>query len=358
MVEVGNANADDLQKQTECRSKIWTASGLLLDLANEALDMSRLESGQVSLDLVPTNLVALNYEVRDILERQAEERLVTIICDQEALDHPYVRASVTHLKRLLANIAGNAVKYNRRGGYVRMTCREVEPMDGISVYEYTIADNGIGMSEEFQQHIYEPFTREKQQVEGALSGTGLGVSIAKQLVELMGGTMSFTSAMGQGTTFTIRLPFERCKQSEIPQTVSVDAGDNDTLQGLRVLLVEDNDLNAEIAQFTLDRAGAVVTHVKDGESAVETFAVSASHEYDVVLMDIMMPGIDGLEATRQIRALDREDAATTPIIAVSANAFADDRRLSREAGMNAHLSKPVSSQELIEALAHIAAAAS
>lgn len=358
MVEVGNANADDLQKQTECRSKIWTASGLLLDLANEALDISRLESGQVSLDLVPTNLVALNYEVRDILERQAEERLVTIICDQEALDHPYVRASVTHLKRLLANIAGNAVKYNRRGGYVRMTCREVEPMDGISVYEYTIADNGIGMSEEFQQHIYEPFTRGKQQVEGALSGTGLGVSIAKQLVELMGGTMSFTSAMGQGTTFTIRLPFERCKQSEIPQTVSVDAGDNDTLQGLRVLLVEDNDLNAEIAQFTLDRAGAVVTHVKDGESAVETFAVSASHEYDVVLMDIMMPGIDGLEATRQIRALDREDAATTPIIAVSANAFADDRRLSREAGMNAHLSKPVSSQELIEALAHIAAAAS
>lgn len=358
MVEVGNANADDLQKQTECRSKIWTASGLLLDLANEALDMSRLESGQVSLDLVPTNLVALNYEVRDILERQAEERLVTIICDQQALDHPYVRASVTHLKRLLANIAGNAVKYNRRGGYVRMTCREVEPMDGISVYEYTIADNGIGMSEEFQQHLYEPFSREEQQVEGASSGTGLGASIAKQLVELMGGTMSFTSALGQGTTFTICLPFEKCKRSEIPQAVHVDAGDDDALQGLRVLLVEDNDLNAEIAQFTLDRAGAVVTHAKDGESAVETFAASEPYEYDVVLMDIMMPGIDGLEATRQIRALDREDAATTPIIAVSANAFADDRRLSREAGMNAHLSKPVSAQELVEALAHIAADAS
>ena len=358
MVEVGDANADDLQKQTECRSKIWTASGLLLDLANEALDMSRLESGQVDLELVPTNLVTLNHEVRDILERQAEERLVTIICDQQTLNHPYARASVTHLKRLLLNIAGNAVKYNRRGGYVRMTCREEEPVDGISVYEYTIADNGIGMSEEFQQHIYEPFTREKQQVEGALSGTGLGVSIAKQLVELMGGTMSFTSVLGQGTTFTIRLPFERCKQSEIPQTVSVDAGDDDTLQGLRVLLVEDNDLNAEIAQFTLDRAGAIVAYVKDGESAVEAFAASAPHEYDVVLMDIMMPGIDGLEATRQIRALDREDAATTPIIAVSANAFADDRRLSREAGMNAHLSKPVSSQELVEALAHIAADAS
>lgn len=358
MVEVGNASADDLQKQTECRSKIWTASGLLLDLANEALDMSRLESGQVDLNLVPTDMVALNREVCDILERQAEERLVTIICDQQTLDHPYARVSVTHLKRLLLNIAGNAVKYNRQGGYVRLTCREVEPVDGVPVYEYTIADNGIGMSEEFQQHLYEPFSREEQQVEGASSGTGLGASIAKQLVELMGGTMSFTSALGRGTTFTICLPFEKCKSSEIPQAVRVDAGDSDVLQGLRVLLVEDNDLNAEIAQFTLDRAGAVVTHVKDGESAVETFAASAPHEYDVVLMDIMMPGIDGLEATRQIRALDREDAATTPIIAVSANAFADDRRLSREAGMNAHLSKPVSSQELIEALAHIAADAS
>lgn len=358
MVEVGNANADDLQKQTECRSKIWTASGLLLDLANEALDMSRLESGQVDLNLVPTDMVALNREVCDILERQAEERLVTIICDQRTLDHPYARVSVTHLKRLLLNIAGNAVKYNRQGGYVRLTCREVEPVDGVPVYEYTIADNGIGMSEEFQQHLYEPFSREEQQVEGASPGTGLGASIAKQLVELMGGTMSFTSALGQGTTFTICLPFEKRKSSEIPQAVRVDAGDSDVLQGLRVLLVEDNDLNAEIAQFTLDRAGAVVTHVKDGESAVETFAASAPHEYDVVLMDIMMPGIDGLEATRQIRALDREDAATTPIIAVSANAFADDRRLSREAGMNAHLGKPVSSQDLVEALAHIAADAS
>ncbi|VYT82490.1 Sensory/regulatory protein RpfC [Collinsella aerofaciens] len=358
MVEVGDANADDLQKQTECRSKIWTASGLLLDLANEALDMSRLESGQVDLDLVPTNLVVLNREVCDILERQAEERLVTIICDQQTLDHPYARVSATHLKRLLVNIAGNAVKYSRRGGYVRLACREVEPVDGVPIYEYTIADNGIGMSEQFQQHLYEPFSREEQRVEGASSGTGLGAPIAKQLVELMGGTMSFTSTLGQGTTFTIRLPFEQCKRSEIPQAVRVDAVDVDAVRGLHVLLVEDNELNAEIAQFTLDRAGAIVTHVKDGESAVETFAASAPHEYDVVLMDIMMPGIDGLEATRQIRALDREDAATTPIIAVSANAFAEDRRLSREAGMDAHLSKPVSSRELVEALAHIAADAS
>ena len=358
MVEVGDANADDLQKQTECRSKIWTASGLLLDLANEALDMSRLESGQVDLDLVPTNLVVLNREVCDILERQAEERLVTIICDQQTLDHPYARVSATHLKRLLVNIAGNAVKYSRRGGYVRLACREVEPVDGVPIYEYTIADNGIGMSEQFQRHLYEPFSREEQRVEGASSGTGLGAPIAKQLVELMGGSMSFTSTLGQGTTFTIRLPFEQCKRSEIPQAVRVDAVDVDAVRGLRVLLVEDNELNAEIAQFTLDRAGAIVTHVKDGESAVETFAASAPHEYDVVLMDIMMPGIDGLEATRQIRALEREDAATTPIIAVSANAFAEDRRLSREAGMDAHLSKPVSSRELVEALAHIAADAS
>ena len=358
MVEVGDAHADDLNKQTECRSKIWTASGLLLDLANEALDMSRLESGQVDLDLVPTNLVDLNNEVRDILERQAQERLVTIVCEQSALEHPYVLVSVTHLKRLLLNIAGNAVKYNCRGGYVRLVCREVDAQNGVPTYEYTIADNGIGMSEEFQQHLYEPFSREEQQVEGASSGTGLGASIAKQLVKLMGGTMGFTSKLGQGTTFTIRLPLERCDRSEVLTAYCVEAGDGDTLKGMKVLLVEDNDLNAEIAQFTLDRAGAMVLRVKDGETAVKTFAASAPHEYDVVLMDIMMPGIDGLEATRRIRALDRQDAVTTPIIAVSANAFANDRKLSREAGMNAHLCKPVSSQELVEALAHIAVDAS
>lgn len=163
---------------------------------------------------------------------------------------------------------------------------------------------GIGMSREFQSTLYEPFLREEQQVEGASSGTGLGAPIAKQLVELMGGTMSFTSVLGQGTTF-IRLTFEKCKRSEIPQAVRVDAGDGDALQGLRVLLVEDNDLNAEIAQFTLARAGAVVTHAKDGESAVEMFAAGAPHEYDVVLMDIMMPGIDGLEATRPVRSRSR-----------------------------------------------------
>lgn len=358
MVEVGNAHADDLSKQTECRSKIWTASGLLLDLANEALDMSRLESGQVDLDPVPTNLVNLNNEVRDILERQAQERLVTIVSDQNALEHPYVLVSVTHLKRLLVNIAGNAVKYNCPGGYVRLVCREVDAQNGIPAYEYTIADNGIGMSEEFQQHLYEPFSREEQQVEGASSGTGLGTSIAKELVELMGGTIDFTSKLGQGTTFTIRLPLERCDRGEVLTADCVEASDGDTLKGIKILLVEDNDLNAEIAQFTLDRAGAIVLRAKDGETAVETFAASAPHEYDVVLMDIMMPGIDGLEATRQIRALDRQDAVTTPIIAVSANAFADDRKLSREAGMNEHLCKPVSSQELVKILANIAADAS
>ena len=358
MVEVGNAHADDLSKQTECRSKIWTASGLLLDLANEALDMSRLESGQVDLDPVPTNLVNLNNEVRDILERQAQERLVTIVSDQNALEHPYVLVSVTHLKRLLVNIAGNAVKYNCPGGYVRLVCREVDAQNGIPAYEYTIADNGIGMSEEFQQHLYEPFSREEQQVEGASSGTGLGTSIAKELVELMGGTIDFTSKLGQGTTFTIRLPLERCDRSEVLTADCVEASDGDALKGMKILLVEDNDLNAEIAQFTLDRAGAIVLRAKDGETAVETFAASAPHEYDVVLMDIMMPGIDGLEATRRIRALDRQDAVTTPIIAVSANAFADDRKLSREAGMNEHLCKPVSSQELVKILANIAADAS
>ena len=355
MVEIGDRCPEDMARQADCRKKIWEASTLLLELVNEVLDMGKLESGEVVLENVPFDLPELMHEITDVLEKQAAERGIVLHREYGRLPHPRLVGSPLHVKRLLMNVLSNAIKYNREKGRVMLDCFELSCTGDKAQICFVCADTGIGMSEEFQQHLYEPFCREEQQVEGASSGTGLGAPIAKQLVELMGGTMSFTSVLGQGTTFTIRLPLEKCKRSEIPRAVRADAGDGDALQGLRVLLVEDNDLNAEIAQFTLSRAGAVVTHAKDGESAVEAVAASAPHEYDVVLMDIMMPGIDGLEATRRIRALDREDAATTPIIAVSANAFADDRRLSREAGMDAHLSKPVSSQELVEALAHIAA---
>ena len=351
MVEIGNAFADDKERQAECRDKIWTASSLLLDLVNEVLDTSKLESGDVVFDMRPTNLVDLNAGVCEMLERQASERDISIECDQSAIEHPCVVASDLHLKRLLMNVAGNAVKYNNPGGYVHFTCREVR-FDGVrATYETVIADNGIGMSEEFQKHLFEPFSRENQNVVDKPSGTGLGTVIAKQLVDQMGGSIRFESTLGEGTTCTIRLSFEVAEpDAAVSATEELPPA---SLQGMNILFAEDNELNAEIALFVLEEAGAHVVHVVDGESEVETFLESEPFSFDVVLTDIMMPGIDGCEAARRIRASGRPDAESVPIIAMSANAFADDRRRSREAGMDAHLAKPFDSDALVKELARI-----
>ena len=352
MVEIGNAFADDAKKQAECREKIWTASGLLLDLVNEVLDTSKLENGEVVLDMRPINLVDLNVGVCEMLERQASGRGISIACDQSAVEHPCVVASELHLKRLFMNIASNAVKYNNAGGHVRFACREVL-FDGIrATYETVIEDDGIGMSEEFQKHMFEPFTRENQATEHKPSGTGLGTVIAKQLVDAMGGSMFFDSVLGEGTTCTIRLSFDVAE----PDAVVVPSHDDDlvTLQGMRILFAEDNELNAEIAQFMLTSAGAEVVYVPDGGRAVEEFCKSEPFSFDVVLTDIMMPVMDGYEVARRIRSLNRADASSVPIIAMSANAFAEDRKRSREAGMNAHLAKPLDSEALVRALSQIA----
>ncbi len=351
MVEIGNAFADDKERQAECRSKIWTASGLLLDLVNEVLDTSKLESGDVVFDMRPTNLVDLNAGICEMLERQASERGISIECDQSAIEHPCVVASDLHLKRLLMNVAGNAVKYNNPGGYVRFTCRESR-YDGVrATYEAVIADNGIGMSEEFQKHLFEPFSRENQDVGDKPSGTGLGTVIAKQLVDQMGGSIRFESTLGEGTTCTIRLSFEVAEPTAVVS--ATEELPPASLEGMRILFAEDNELNAEIAQFVLEEAGAQVTRVVDGESEVETFLESEPFSFDIVLTDIMMPGIDGCEAARRIRVSSRPDAKSVPIIAMSANAFADDRRRSREAGMNAHLAKPFDSDALVKELSRI-----
>ena len=352
MVEIGNAFADDAGKQAECRDKIWTASGLLLDLVNEVLDTSKLESGDVVFDMRPTNLVDLNVGICEMLERQASERDITIECDQSAIEHPCVIASDLHLKRLLMNVAGNAVKYNNPGGYVRFTCREVR-FDGVrATYETVIADNGIGMSKEFQKHLFEPFSRENQDVGDKPSGTGLGTVIAKQLVDQMGGSIRFESTLGEGTTCTIRLSLEVTEPDAVVS--ATEELPPASLQGMNILFAEDNDLNAEIALFVLEEAGARVVRVVDGEKEVEAFLESEPFSFDIVLTDIMMPGIDGCEAARRIRASNRPDAKTVPIIAMSANAFADDRKRSREAGMDAHLAKPFDSDALVKELSRIA----
>ena len=354
MVEVANAYDDDLAKQRDCRQKIWAASGILSDLVNEVLDMSKLESGEVELDLRPVNLVELINEVWQIMERQAQQLGVTISCDLSGIVHPSIVASPLHLKRLIMNIASNAVKYNKPGGAVRVTCTEHALEGEVATYDIVIADTGIGMSPDFQARMFEPFAREQQKDAEQATGTGLGTAIAKQLAELMGGSVAYESSLGVGTTCTITLPL--IVDLDAP---SVPGGhhvsDTVTLEGLNVLLVEDNDLNREIAEFVLSNAGARVTCVDDGVEVVSAFVQADAGTYDLILMDIMMPNMDGYEATRAIRSLPRKDARSIPIVAMSANAFTEDKVRCREAGMDEHLAKPIDSQKLINALTKIMA---
>ncbi len=353
MVEVGSAYADDLDKQKECREKIWTASGLLLDLVNEVLDMSKLENNEVVLDIQPMNIRKLSDDVCEMLERQAQERNITIVRELDNLPHPCIMASNLHLKRLVMNMASNAVKYNKQDGTVRVSCKELSCTDeGRATYEIVVADTGIGMSEEFQKHLYEPFAREMQDTSYRPSGTGLGMVITKQLVDVMGGTIEVDSTLGEGTTYTVTLSFDIVPKERLEEcdAFAPKGSNSASLAGLNILLVEDNDLNREIAEFVIERAKGRCVSAIDGKQGVEMFEQSKPGEFDVILMDIMMPVMDGYEATRAIRQLDRAAAKTVPIIAMSANAFSDDKICSRQAGMNDHLAKPLDSVELVRAI--------
>ena len=354
MVEIANAHDGDLATQRECRQKIWTASGILSELVNEVLDMSKLESGEVKLDLQPTNLVEVVDEVCLIMEHQAAQLGVTISCDRSGISHPVVMASSLHLKRLIMNIASNAVKYNKPGGAVCVTCSEHAQEGGAATYRFVIADTGIGMSPDFQNRLFDPFSREQRKDAEHVTGTGLGTVIAKQLAELMDGDLVYESRLGEGTVCTITLPLT------IDFEASSTLNENHpqpraTLAGMNILLAEDNDLNREIALFILTEAGAKVTCADDGFEVLSAFEQVDAGTFDLILMDIMMPNMDGYEATRAIRSLSREDARTIPIVAMSANAFTEDKVRCREAGMDGHLAKPIDSDKLIDALTKIMA---
>ncbi len=352
MVQVAECCPDDLERQKECMSKIKSSSSLLLGLINEVLDMSKLESGEILLDEQPVNLNELIEELNGIIAHQAKVRDVAVVSKSVGIEHPWVLASVSHLQRLLMNILSNAVKYNKDGGSVELTFEEVS-FDGTrATYRFTCADTGIGMSEEFQKRLFDPFAQEQQNGASA-GGTGLGMPIAKSLVEVMGGSLTFESELGVGTTYVITLPFEVCEAPtpELPEGSAL--GGEVSLKGMRVLLVEDNDLNAEIAEFLLTDVGVQVTRVVNGREAVNLFRDSEPGTFDVVLMDLMMPVMDGYEATRRIRALDHPDAANVPIVAMTANAFAEDRRRAREAGMVAHMAKPFEVDRLTNLLARL-----
>ena len=352
-IEMGNYYKDDLAKQAEYREKIWQSSGFLLDLVNEVLEMGKLSSGEVQMEEIPFNLREICDEVRGIVTPQAQEKGVELIVKKEELPYPCLIGSPVHVKRILLNIIGNAIKYNKKNGKVYITLFESSSDDDTTLMEFKCEDTGIGISKRFLPHVFEAFTQDGDVARSSYEGTGLGMPIVKSLVEKMGGTVTVESEKGVGSIFTVRIPFKvAAEQPSVEQ--KQEAPDVELVKGMHVLLAEDNKLNLEIAQFFLNTAGITSTSVQNGKEAVETFEGSAVHEYDAVLMDIMMPFMDGMEATQKIRALEREDAGTVPIIAMTANAFVEDKKQAMAAGMTDYITKPLQMELLLHLLAKYA----
>ena len=347
MVNMADHYADNVEKQMEYRTKVKEASNLLLELVNDVLDMSKLESGEIVLEEIPFNLSSISREVFIVIEQMAAEQNIRIMWEKKEITHRDFIGSPGYVKRVMMNILSNAVKYNRENGQIYISCMEIpSEQPEMTTMEFVCRDTGIGMTAEFQKCVFEPFAQEHTGSRTKFAGTGLGMPIAKNLVEKMGGTITFKSEEGVGTTFVIRLPFKinlyadkREEQKDVSEK---------SIKGLHILLAEDNELNMEIAEFMLQNEGADVTKAWNGQEAVELFRNSEPGEFDVILMDIMMPVMNGYEATKMIRSLDREDAKAIPIIAMTANAFTEDRLRAKEAGMDEHISKPVDVRLLVK----------
>ena len=349
MINVADHYADNMEKQTECRAKIKKTSHLLLELINEVLDMSKLESDEVVLEEIPFNLNSIFEEILGVIEHMAAEQNIRIIWEEKEVTHWNLIGSPVHVKRILMNILSNAVKYNKENGYVYISCREIpSKQTAMTTLEFVCRDTGIGMAEAFQKRIFEPFAQEHAGSRTKFAGTGLGMPITKKLVEKMGGTISFESKEGTGTTFVIRIPFQI--DTDMKDRTETEEKTKASIQGLHVLLAEDNELNMEIAEFVLQNEGTVVTKAWNGQKAVDIFRKSSPGEFDVILMDIMMPVMNGYEAAKMIRSLDREDAKVIPIIAMTANAFTEDKMRVKEAGMDEHIAKPVDGKLLVKAI--------
>ena len=349
MINVADHYVDNMEKQTECRAKIKKTSHLLLELINEVLDMSKLESDEVVLEEIPFNLNSIFEEILGVIEHMAAEQNIRIIWEEKEVTHWNLIGSPVHVKRILMNILSNAVKYNKENGYVYISCREIpSKQTAMPTLEFVCRDTGIGMTEAFQKRIFEPFAQEHAGSRTKFAGTGLGMPITKKLVEKMGGTISFESKEGTGTTFVIRIPFQI--DADMKDRTETEEKTETSIQGLHVLLTEDNELNMEIAEFVLQNEGTVVTKAWNGQEAVDIFRKSSPGEFDVILMDIMMPVMNGYEAAKMIRSLDREDAKVIPIIAMTANAFTEDKMRAKEAGMDEHIAKPVDGKLLVKVI--------
>lgn len=350
LLKINEAHSGEEALVHENREKMQKAADHLLSLVNDVLQMSKLENGTEEIHLEPVNLGEISHDIVDIIRQSATEKNIAwAFSGDRAPKYPYVMASPLHLRKVFLNIYGNCIKFTGPGGTISTRQELVKEEGGTVTYRWIISDTGVGMSKEFLAHIFEPFSQEKNGARSEYQGTGLGMAIVKHLVEQMGGTISVSSQEGKGSTFVITLPFEITSQPEKKE----EPAEPRDISGLHLLMAEDNELNAEIAKTLLEDAGAKLTTVTDGVQAVEAFRGSAAGTFDAILMDIMMPEMDGLTATRTIRSLDRPDAGTIPIIAMTANAFAEDAQRCMEAGMNAHLAKPLDIAKLIAEIARL-----
>ena len=350
------SHLDDRELVADYLSRITVSSQHLLSLINDVLDMSRIESGKMTLEESSVHLPELIRDLEAILQPGVEEKKLSLAVDASGIEHPDIIVDRLRLNQILLNILSNAVKFTPAGGAISLTARELgSPAAGLSRYEFRVRDNGIGMSEEFQKAIFEAFTREKTSTVSGIQGTGLGMAITKSIVDMMGGTITVSSAVGEGSEFVVTLPCRLSDVSAVGAPAPADAGQTakNGFAGRRVLIAEDNEMNQMIAEAILTEHGFQVDIVSDGEQAVQRMADAPAGTYDVILMDIQMPNMDGYEAARHIRALADPVKAGIPIVAVTANAFEEDRRQAIGAGMDGHLAKPYDIPAMMETLARL-----
>ena len=352
MLVILEKSQDDPVRQRDCREKIRVSAEHLLSLVNDVLQMSRLESGRPAAVEEPFDLCAVLEDCIAILSPLAQERDVLLELDTSALRHRQVIGDPLYLKQILMSVIDNALKYNRPHGSVFVRAEETAFREGTASCRFVIEDTGIGIGEDFKEHIFEPFTQEHQDARTNYSGAGLGMSIVKRLVDQLEGTVAVDSRTGKGSVVQIALPL-RVDRARESRSEEADREERADIAGMHVLLVEDNEINCEIVEFMLRDAGAQVATANDGKAAVDAFQASGPGRFDCILMDLMMPVMSGYEAARVIRGLDRADAGTVPIIALSANAFEEDVALAKDAGMNEHLAKPVDVQRMFQLMSRL-----
>ena len=350
LMDICMKHPEDRTLVDSSRLKARVAADHLLSLINDTLELSKLESEEAKLAKEDFYLPELIHEVETIAQMRADEECITIrfMDDPYSIPYPNLIGSSLHVKQIFLNLITNSIKYNRKNGSVDCYLKEEKESEERVLVDVTIKDTGIGMSEDFLKNIFQPFVQADQGARSQYKGTGLGMAIVKELLERMGGTIQIDSVENQGTTIHVVIPFEIAEESAAVQEMSELPKEN--LSGRRILLVEDNELNREIAAFLLKDEGISVTEAEDGQQALECFLKMPEGYYDAVLMDIMMPVMDGYQATRAIRGSGKKDAEMIPIIAMTANAFAEDKRKTMEAGMDAHLSKPINVPELMDTI--------